>query len=128
MPLDQVSGLVVGIRTLFTVRLHRFPAPDFRMSNCRNGACKEISFETTEIFGGKIQICGLLTHRLGLAADADLELLLRARVDLDDDAEVLARLLEPQVRDRPQVQLHPPAAVLAQLHLRRNRAVVNKLS
>ena len=69
------------------------------------------------VCGGKIQ--NALTHRLGLTPDADLELLLRARVDLDDDAEVLAGILEPAVDDLPEVELHPPAAVLPQLHLRR---------
>ena len=103
---------------MFTVRLHRLPAPDFRMSNCRNGACAEF---IVTFLAGKFK---LLTHRLGLAADADAELLLRAGVDLDDDAEVLARLLEPQVGDLPQVQLHPTAAVLTELHL----FMVNKLS
>ena len=58
-----------------------------------------------------------MTHRLGLTPDADPELLLRARVHLDDDAQVLARLLEPQVDNLPQVQLHPAAAVLPQLYL-----------
>ena len=104
---------------MFTVRLHRLPAPDFRMSNCRNGACAEF---IVTFLAGKFK--RVLTHRLGLAADADAELLLRAGVDLDDDAEVLARLLEPQVGDLPQVQLHPPAAVLTELHL----FMVNKLS
>ena len=61
----------------------------------------------------------LVTHRLGLTPDADPELLLRARVHLDDDAHVLARLLEPQVDYLPQVQLHPTAAVLPQLYLTR---------
>ena len=58
-------------------------------------------------------------RRLGLTPDADPELLLRARVHLDDDAHVLVRLLEPQVDNLPQVQLHPAAAVLPQLHLTR---------
>ena len=61
-----------------------------------------------------------LTHRLGLTPDADLELLLRARVDLDDDAEILIGILEPEVHDLPQVELDPPAAVLPQLHLRKD--------
>ena len=60
-----------------------------------------------------------LTHRLGLTPDADLELLLCARVDLDNDAEVLIGLLEPQVNNLPQVELDPPAAVLPQLHLKK---------
>ena len=59
----------------------------------------------------------MLTHRLGLTPNPDFELLLRARVHLDDDAHVLARLLEPQVDNLPQVQLHPTAAVLPQLYL-----------
>ena len=42
-------------------------------------------------------------RRLGLTPDADPELLLRARVHLDDDAQVLFRLLEPQVDNLPQV-------------------------
>ena len=65
-----------------------------------------------------------MTHRLGLTPDADPELLLRARVHLDDDAHVLARLLEPQVDNLPQVQLHPTAAVLPQLYLIRENNVI----
>ena len=61
------------------------------------------------------------THRLGLTPDADLELLLRFRDDLDDDAEVLAGIFEPEVDYLPEVELHPPAAVLPQLHLGRER-------
>ena len=65
----------------------------------------------------------MITHRLGLTPDADPELLLRARVHLDDDAQVLVRLLEPQVDNLPQVQLHPTAAVLPQLDLFRENNV-----
>ena len=49
---------------------------------------------------------------------------MRARGDLDDEAEILLRILEPQVDDLPEVELHPPAAVLPQFNLSTKKPLI----